>query len=358
MPQRLTSEAHMSDPPWREPRPGRPYGGEPGARPRGRDPGPPPGAPRAPAAGARTPRRDPGRAERDPHAPGPAGRGPDPGWAGRDSSARDSGGRDSRRRDSGGLHSGGRGPDGNGWDPGRRAGRGADPGTGPRTRQMPAQPGATQPRAAQPGATQPRARGVGEPRGARGRRSARRPQGRGRWGALQGGLGVCIIVASAAVGTIATMVARSTPGLLLGLFVVAGTVAAALAVRPRAGRVILPVPVLSYLVAALISGGVYSRSGDTSKTALAIGAAQWIADGFFAMTLATVLAVAITTARWYLWRRSRPATRDPGWPVPAAWSAQAGTGPVPAGRAGTGPVPAGRAGTGPVPAGRAGTGPV
>ncbi len=213
---------------------------------------------------------------------------------------------------------------------------------------MPAQPGATQPRAAQP-----RARGVGEPRGARGRRSARRPQGRGRWGALQGGLGVCIIVASAAVGTIATMVARSTPGLLLGLFVVAGTVAAALAVRPRAGRVILPVPVLSYLVAALISGVVYSRSGDTSKTALAIGAAQWIADGFFAMTLATVLAVAITTARWYLWRRSRPATRDPGWPVPAAGSARAGTGPVPAGRAGTGPVPAGRAGTGPVPTGRA-----
>ena len=117
------------------------------------------------------------------------------------------------------------------------------------------------------------------------------------------------------------MVARSTPGLLLGLFVVAGTVAAALAVRPRAGRVILPVPVLSYLVAALISGVVYSGSGGTSKTALAIGAAQWIADGFFAMALATVLAVAITTARWYLWRRRRPATRDPGWPVPAAGSA-------------------------------------
>src|SRR5215470_1499337 len=79
----LTSEGHMSDPPWREQRPNRPYGGEPGARPRGRDPGPPaaggpravvppgastlggsrgvvpPGAskspPRAPAAGTRVP---------------------------------------------------------------------------------------------------------------------------------------------------------------------------------------------------------------------------------------------------------------------------------------------------------------
>jgi len=178
------------------------------------------------------------------------------------------------------------------------------------------------------------ARGAGQPRGARRRRNARRSaQGsrrRGRWGALQGGFGVCIIVASAAVGTIATMVTRGTPGFLLGLSVLAGTVAAALAVRPRAGRMILPAPVLSYLVAALISGVVYNRSAATSKAALAIGAAQWIADGFFAMTLATVLAVAITTARWYLWRRRKPASLDPGWPVPAAWSAQAGTGPAPA----------------------------
>src|ERR1700745_251524 len=49
-PQRLTSEAPMSDPRWRETRPNRPNGGEPGARPRGRVPGPPP-----------TPGRVPGR---------------------------------------------------------------------------------------------------------------------------------------------------------------------------------------------------------------------------------------------------------------------------------------------------------
>ena len=163
-------------------------------------------------------------------------------------------------------------------------------------------------------------------------RTAQRPRGPARWGGLQGGLGVCIIVASAAVGTVATMVVRSTPGPLLGLFVVAGTVIAALAVRPRAGRMILPVPVLSYLVAALISGVVYSRSADTSSTALAISAAQWIANGFFAMVIATVLAVAITTARWYLWRRRRPATRDPGWPPPGAGAVRAGTGPAATGR--------------------------
>ena len=171
------------------------------------------------------------------------------------------------------------------------------------------------------------------PRESRGRRSARRPAGLGRWGALQGGLGVCIIVASAAIGAIATTVTRSTPGFLLGVLVVAGTVAAALAVRPRAGRMILPVPTLAYLVAALISGVVYNRSADSSKTALAIGAAQWIADGFFAMVLGTVLAIAITTARWYLWRRAQPASWDQGWQVPGSdttWAgpAEGDTGPV------------------------------
>jgi len=49
----------MTDPPRREPRPSRPYGGEPGARPRGRDPG----LPRVPGPDGRTPQRD--RGQRD-----------------------------------------------------------------------------------------------------------------------------------------------------------------------------------------------------------------------------------------------------------------------------------------------------
>src|SRR6266851_978286 len=234
--QRLTSEAHMSDPLWREARPSRPYGSEPGARPRGPDPGIPAGGPRPPADGSRTPRRDPGRGDRDSRGPNPGGREPqrrDPGWDGR----------------APGL----RGPGGNGRAHGMR---------------------------------RDTARGAGGARDAHRRRNPQRP---GRWGSLQGGLGVCIIVASAAIGAVATMVTRSAPGFLLGLCVVAGTVAAALAVRPRAGRMIIPVPVLFYLVAALISGVVYNRSADSSRTALAIAAAQWIANGFFAMVLATVL---------------------------------------------------------------------
>jgi hypothetical protein len=214
---------------------------------------------------------------------------------------------------------------------------------------MPAQPDEPQPARTPPARTQPaRTRQATGPREVRGRRNPRRSPGAGRWGALQGGLGVCIIVASAAVGTIATMVTRSAPGFLLGLFVEAGTVVAALAVRPRAGRVIFPVPVLSYLVGALISGFVFNRSG-TSKAALAIGAAQWVANGFFAMALATVLAVAIVAVRWYLWRRSRPPAREvrrsrAGWEAREAWddAGPRGAGGRP-GRTQPGP----RSGTGP-----------
>ena len=155
------------------------------------------------------------------------------------------------------------------------------------------------------------------------------------------------------------MVTRSAPGFLLGLFVEAGTVVAALAVRPRAGRLIFPVPVLSYLVGALISGFVFNRSG-TSKTALAIGAAQWVANGFFAMALATVLAVAIITIRWFLWRRDRPSAREvrreADWaaPLPATTRAAPPRRPAldPAAESGYPAAPEGPGGQRAQPAGR------
>jgi hypothetical protein len=188
---------------------------------------------------------------------------------------------------------------------------------------MPAQPGLTQPMAPQPtftptsGPPQPGPPLPGPPRsGGTSRRSAsgadrrsRAPGGRLSriWeGSLSGGLGVCVIVGSAVIGAIATIVTRSQPGSVLGLFVLAGTVAAALTVQPRTGRLIFPVPALSYLIAALVSGVVYDRSA--SKTEIAVGAAQWVASGFFVMVLATLLAIALTTVRWFMWRRDQ---RDP-----------------------------------------------
>jgi len=142
------------------------------------------------------------------------------------------------------------------------------------------------------------------------------------------------------------MVTHGSPGSLLGLFVVAGTVVAALAVRPRDGRMILPVPVLSYLVAALASGVVADRPADSSQTALAIGAAQWVANGFFTMVLATVLAAAITTVRWYLWRRGRPGRREADWAAPAGDATRAAATRAGAARPGTARAGTARPGTG------------
>lgn len=239
----------MSNPQWREARPNSPYGGEPGARPRGRD--------------SRIPAHTPTRGG-DPWADAPTGRlaaPPDATQPGR-----------VPRKD--GLRRTGRPPGG-----------AQGPQRAPRGRQ--------------------------EPQGYPGGGPAVLRLG----GSLSGGLGVAIVAASTALGASATMLTGREPGSILGVFVIIGTLAAAVAVRPQAGRIILPVPALSYLVAAMVTGVIYDHSADVSKTALAINAAQWIANGFFAMLLATLLAVALVTVRWIFWRRSRPAAAAPGWPA-------------------------------------------
>src|SRR5580704_17122032 len=194
-----------------------------------------------------------------------------------------------------------------GSDPRRPAGDGRGREDDAATRRMPAQPGVTQPVApprVDSRAAGPRARGSG------GRLSR-------IWqGSLSGGLGICVVLGSGLIGTIATIVTRAQPGSVLGLAVLAGTVAAALTVQPRTGRMIFPVPALSYLVGALASGVVYDRSAN--KTELAVGAAQWIANGFFVMVLATLLAIALTTVRWFMWRRDQQGPVPPDWSAPGS----------------------------------------
>jgi Domain of unknown function (DUF6542) len=331
----------MSDPPRRETRPNTPSGGEPGARPRGRDSGPPPGVSQVPAVGPPGPRRDPGRGEPDPQGSDPWRRDP-----GRDGRARGSDDRDPGRRGAGGTRR----------DHGSPARRGGDQGADAQTIRMPVQPGAAGPRRIPDNRTRlvmtpaggrrdGAARGGSGPRETRGRRDSPRPRGPVRWGTWQGGLGVCIVIASAAIGAIGTMASRSAPGILLELLVVAGAVTAALAVRPRAARMILPVPALAYLVAALLCGVVYERPAGLSRTALALAAVKWIANGFYAMALATVLAVAITAVRWYLWHRGhrdRAAARDRDWAALAVGPARAGYRRVQTGPAQTRPAQTGR----------------
>jgi hypothetical protein len=216
---------------------------------------------------------------------------------------------------------------------GRRGGPGDDA-----TRRRPAQTDRTQSIAPRSGESRSGRRRAER---SRGHKAAEEPRGSGGrlsriWqGSLSGGLGICVIVGSAAIGTVGTIVTRAQPGSVLGLFVLAGTVAAALTVQPRTGRLIFPVPALSFLIGALASGAVYDRS--TNKTELAVGAAQWIANGFFVMVLSTLLAIALTTVRWFMWRRDQRGAAPAGQPGPQ-WPPRApGWDQRPGPRPGSGP---------------------
>jgi hypothetical protein len=126
-----------------------------------------------------------------------------------------------------------------------------------------------------------------------------------------------MVIAGAALGGLATAVTGSAPGLALDVFVIGGTAAAVLAVRPRSVYLIIPVPALSYMVAATAAGlvEIKGQAAGASVTTLAVSAAQWMASGFPAMTAATALAITVATARW---RLRRPGPRGPGYPPPNA----------------------------------------
>jgi hypothetical protein len=134
-----------------------------------------------------------------------------------------------------------------------------------------------------------------------------------RWGSLPGRTGILIVISGAALGALVTAATGSAPGLALDVFVIGATAAAVLAVRPRSVYLIIPVPALSYLVAATAAGlvDIHGQAAGASLATLAVGAAQWMASGFLAMTAATLLAIAAAVARWSL-RRYGP--RGPGYP--------------------------------------------
>jgi hypothetical protein len=124
------------------------------------------------------------------------------------------------------------------------------------------------------------------------------------WGTRPGRLGVFAVIGATLFGMVITVLAGSEPGVILSVFLVVGTVAAAFAVRPGAAYLIFPVPAPTYAVAAFIAGLIHDHVVDTSRTAFALSAAQWIAGGFIAMLVATALAVLIGGYRWL--RDERP----------------------------------------------------
>ena len=131
------------------------------------------------------------------------------------------------------------------------------------------------------------------------------PAGRApRWGALPSRRGIVLVISGAAIGTVITVLAGGAPGFVLGFFLVIATLAASIAVEPRAIYRIIPAPALAYLAGAVSAGLIHDGAADASRTALAISAAQWAASGFVAMTIGTILVILIGAVRWLrLWHR-------------------------------------------------------
>ena len=120
-----------------------------------------------------------------------------------------------------------------------------------------------------------------------------------------------LLIGSTAAGTLGTILFGAGPGALLGVFLVAGSLAAAFAVDLRAVYLLIPVPALAYLVAAIVAGLIHDHRADISHTALLVNTAQWLAAGFLYLVAATVAVIATGIGRWLVrWRRTyRPRSR-------------------------------------------------
>ena len=106
-----------------------------------------------------------------------------------------------------------------------------------------------------------------------------------------------IFFGAAVVGAIATLVTGAEPGGPLGILLVLGAGGAALAIERRHLYVLIPLPALTCLVLAILTGLIHDSGTMTSTTQMGLSALQWIGNGFFAMFGATVLVALIFGAR-------------------------------------------------------------
>jgi hypothetical protein len=118
------------------------------------------------------------------------------------------------------------------------------------------------------------------------------------WGSSPGWLGIMIVVTAALSGAVVSLLSGTDPGVPLGALVVAGTLAGGTVVRSVRAYLIIPVPAPAYAVAAVIAGLVHDRVADTSRTAVALNGVRWLAAGFVAMAIATLVAAVVAAIRW------------------------------------------------------------
>ncbi|HWG00885.1 MAG TPA: hypothetical protein VG164_03420 [Trebonia sp.] len=101
----------------------------------------------------------------------------------------------------------------------------------------------------------------------------------------------------ALLGAVGTLIAGREPGFLLGFAIIVGTIITALGIKRPASYVIIPLPALTYLVLATLTGAVHDSGIDTSKEAIGLSFLQWIGGGFFAISVATIAVLLIFGAR-------------------------------------------------------------
>lgn len=109
-----------------------------------------------------------------------------------------------------------------------------------------------------------------------------------------------MLIAGAAIGVIFTLIANQEPGVLLGFFIIVGSIAAALGIERGKAYLLFPLPALVLFVAAILIGKVHDANLGSSTAGLASGFTQWVAGIFFPAVVATLLVVLIGGGRWLL----------------------------------------------------------
>jgi Domain of unknown function (DUF6542) len=195
-------------------------------------------------------------------------------------------------------------------------------------------------------------------------------------GALPTMTAAWVLIGAAVLGVAVTVIAGKEPGILLGGFVIVGSLAAVLGVRRGAIYLFFPMPALAFFVGAVAAGAIHDRQDIATTIGLSAHFPQWVAGIFWPAVVATILVLLVGGGRWLLktplvmsqspqsagrpaapgsvrgpQRFRRPADSWGDDPVTDGPTPRQGTGPTP--RQQTGPTP--RQGTGPTP--RQGTGP-
>ena len=93
------------------------------------------------------------------------------------------------------------------------------------------------------------------------------------------------------------MVSAREPGFLLGFGLIVGSFIASLAIRRHSLYVLIPLPALTYLVLAIVTGYAHDHALGSSTEILGTDFLQWIGGGFSGICVATILVLIVFGTR-------------------------------------------------------------